>query len=52
MEIFLDVSCREKKTWLVPHLIRLESEIAKCQEFAAVIQEFHLSSKRERAPSC
>lgn len=54
MEIFLDVSYRgeKKKYWLVPHLVRPESEMAECQEFAAAIQEFHLSSKGERAPSC
>lgn len=43
---------KNKKNWLVPHLIQPESEMGKSQEFAAAIQEFHLSSKGERAPSC
>lgn len=53
---FFDVLGREKKKvkkyWLVSHLIWPESEMGRSQEFAAVIQEFHLSSKAERAPSC
>lgn len=51
MEIFFDVSGRKKvkKYWLVPHLIWPESEMGRSQEFAAVVQEFHLSSKAEKS---
>jgi len=43
---------RNPKHSLAIYLVWPEEEMAKCQRFAAVMQEFHLSSKGERAPSC